>query len=86
MVTIAVTGERDGEPRVAVSPETVKKLTGLGCTVRVQAGAGAQSRFADSLLEAQGAKIAASAIVAGERQRRHHRARRVLCGLASYRL
>ena len=61
MVTIAVTGERDGEPRVAVSPETVKKLTGLGCTVRVQAGAGAQSRFADSLLEAQGAKIAASA-------------------------
>jgi len=61
MVTIAVTGERDGEPRVAVSPETVKKLTGLGCTVRVQAGAGARSRFADSLLEAQGGKIAASA-------------------------
>ena len=26
MVTIAVTAERDGEPRVAVSPETVKKL------------------------------------------------------------
>jgi NAD(P) transhydrogenase subunit alpha len=46
---------------VAVSPETVKKLTGLGCTVRVQAGAGARSRFADSLLEAQGGKIAASA-------------------------
>ncbi len=61
MVTIAVTGERDGEPRVAVSPETVKKLTGLGCAVRVQAGAGAHARFADSLLEAQGAKIAASA-------------------------
>jgi NAD(P) transhydrogenase subunit alpha len=61
MVTIAVTGEREGEPRVAVSPETVKKLTGLGCAVRVQAGAGAHSRFADSLLEAQGAKIAASA-------------------------
>ena len=61
MVTIAVTGERDGEPRVAVSPETVKKLTGLGCTVRIAAGAGARSRFSDGLLEAQGAKIAASA-------------------------
>jgi len=61
MVTIAVTGERDGEPRVAVSPETVKKLTGLGCTVRVETGAGARSRFADSVLQAQGATIAASA-------------------------
>ena len=61
MVTIAVTGERDGESRVAVSPETVKKLTGLGCAVRVQAGAGAGSRFSDAALEAQGAKIAASA-------------------------
>ena len=40
MVTIAVTGERDGEPRVAVSPETVKKLAGLGCTVRIETGAG----------------------------------------------
>jgi NAD(P) transhydrogenase subunit alpha len=61
MVTIAVTGEREGEPRVAVSPETVKKLTGLGCAVRVQAGAGAGSRFSDAALEAQGATIAGSA-------------------------
>ena len=61
MVTIAVTAERDGEPRVAVSPETVKKLSGLGATVRVQAGAGASSRFADETLKAQGATIAASA-------------------------
>jgi len=61
MVTIAVTAERDGEPRVAVSPDTVKKLTNLGCALRVQAGAGARSRFADGVLEAQGAKIAASA-------------------------
>ena len=30
MVTIAVTAEREGEPRVAVSPETVKKLSALG--------------------------------------------------------
>ncbi len=61
MVTIAVTAERDGEPRVAVSPETVKKLVGLGCTVRVQAGAGASSRFSDDALTAQGAILTASA-------------------------
>ena len=61
MISIAVTGEREGEPRVAVSPETVKRLTALGCTVRVQAGAGAGSRFSDAILEAQGATIAGSA-------------------------
>jgi NAD(P) transhydrogenase subunit alpha len=61
MVTIAITAERDGEPRVAVSPDTVKKLTGLGCVVRVETGAGTRSRFADDALKAQGATIAASA-------------------------
>ena len=61
MVSIAVTAERDGEPRVAVSPETVKKLTALGATVKVQSGAGRGSRFSDELLQAQGAIIAASA-------------------------
>jgi NAD(P) transhydrogenase subunit alpha len=61
MVTIAVTAERDGEPRVAVSPETVKKLTALGCQVRVQAGAGAHSRFADDALKAAGATIVGDA-------------------------
>src|SRR5215468_9672434 len=61
MVTIAVTAERDGEPRVAVSPDTVKKLSALGATVKVQAGAGKSSRFSDDLLKAQGAVIAPSA-------------------------
>jgi NAD(P) transhydrogenase subunit alpha len=61
MVTIAATAEHEGEPRVAVSPETVKKLAALGCTVRVQAGAGRHSRFSDDSLKAQGAIIAASA-------------------------
>ncbi len=61
MVTIAITAERDGEPRVAVSPETVKKLSALGCTVRVEAGAGGRSRFSDDILKAQGATIAANA-------------------------
>ncbi len=61
MVTIAVTGEREGEPRVAASPETVRKFTALGAAVKIQAGAGARSRFADAAYEAQGATIAASA-------------------------
>ena len=61
MVTIAVTAERDGEPRVAISPEVVKKLNAMGVQVRVQKGAGAGSRFSDELLAAQGAQITATA-------------------------
>ncbi|WP_072390953.1 Re/Si-specific NAD(P)(+) transhydrogenase subunit alpha [Hyphomicrobium sp. CS1GBMeth3] len=61
MVTIAVTAEGADEPRIAVSPETVKKLTGLGAKVRVEAGAGARSRFSDDALKAAGAEIAATA-------------------------
>ena len=61
MVTIAVTAEGADEPRVAISPETVKKLVALGATVKVEAGAGARSRFSDAALKAQGAEIAATA-------------------------
>lgn len=61
MVTIAVTAEGPDEPRVAVSPETVKKLAGLGARVRVAAGAGQRSRFPDAALAAAGAEIAATA-------------------------
>ena len=61
MVTIAVTAEGTDEPRVAVSPETVKKLTALGAHVKVETGAGKRSRFSDETLKAQGAEIAASA-------------------------
>ncbi len=61
MVTIAVTAEGTDEPRVAVSPETAKKLTALGAKVKVEAGAGRRSRFSDEALKAQGAEIAASA-------------------------
>jgi proton-translocating NAD(P)+ transhydrogenase subunit alpha len=57
MVTIAVTAEGKGEPRVAVSPETVKKLTALGAEVRVQQGAGSRSRFSDEALQAAGALV-----------------------------
>lgn len=61
MVTIAVTAEEAIEPRVAVSPESAKKLIGLGCTVKVQAGAGRRARFSDDLYKAAGAEIAATA-------------------------
>jgi NAD(P) transhydrogenase subunit alpha len=61
MVTIAVTAEEASEPRVAISPETVKKLIGLGCTVKAQAGAGRRARFSDELYKAQGAHIAGAA-------------------------
>ena len=57
MVTIAVTSESADEPRVAVSPDTVKKLVGLGATVRIEAGAGAKSRFSDDAYRAAGADI-----------------------------
>ncbi|MEQ1716924.1 MAG: Re/Si-specific NAD(P)(+) transhydrogenase subunit alpha [Hyphomicrobium sp.] len=61
MVTIAVTSEAADEPRVAVSPETVKKLVALGATVRVEQGAGARSRFSDDALKAAGAQIVSHA-------------------------
>src|SRR5262249_15873206 len=61
MVTIAVTAEREGESRLPVSPETVKKLSAQGCLVKVQSGAGDRSRFSDAVLGAAGATIAADA-------------------------
>jgi NAD(P) transhydrogenase subunit alpha len=60
MVTIAVTAEGEAEPRVAVSPETVKKFLGLGAKVRVQSGAALRSRFSDAALKTAGAEIATS--------------------------
>jgi NAD(P) transhydrogenase subunit alpha len=61
-VRIAVTRERrEGETRVAATPESVKKLVALGCEVRVETGAGAGSSFLDADYEAAGAKIVAKA-------------------------
>ena len=57
MVTIAVTREAADEPRVAVSPETVKKLGALGAKVRVESGAGSRSRFSDEAYTAAGAEV-----------------------------
>jgi NAD(P) transhydrogenase subunit alpha len=66
MVTVAVTPEAPEESRVAISPETVRKLVALGCKVRVAAGSGTRSRFSDEAYKAQGAEIAATAAEAVE--------------------
>jgi len=52
---------RPHEARVAVSPDTVKKLIGLGAEVVVEAGAGAGAATTDAALAAAGARIAADA-------------------------
>ncbi|RTQ31206.1 Re/Si-specific NAD(P)(+) transhydrogenase subunit alpha [Variovorax gossypii] len=46
-----------GETRVAVTPETVKKLVASGHTVRVQSGAGVAASVTDSAYQAAGAEI-----------------------------
>jgi H+-translocating NAD(P) transhydrogenase subunit alpha len=46
-----------GEHRVAATPETVGKLTGLGLEVLVQRGAGLAARLDDAAYEAAGARL-----------------------------
>ncbi len=59
---IAIVDEAgQGEPRVAASPETVKKFSALGATVVVQKGAGLASSISDAEFEAAGATIAKTA-------------------------
>ena len=59
---IAVPAETEKtEPRVAATPETVKKFIGLGAEVSVQAGAGAASRYPDADYKEAGATIAKTA-------------------------
>lgn len=46
------------EKRVAISPDTIKKLTQLDCTVTVQSGAGAHAAYTDDAFKDAGGKIA----------------------------
>ena len=64
---IAVLRERaDGEKRVAATPETVRKLTALGASVAVEAGAGTTASCADDDYRSAGATLGdAGATVAG---------------------
>jgi NAD(P) transhydrogenase subunit alpha len=57
---VAVIKERGArETRVAVSPETVKKLVGAGLDVVVESGAGARARFSDDEYRDAGASVEA---------------------------
>ncbi|MGA8613271.1 MAG: Re/Si-specific NAD(P)(+) transhydrogenase subunit alpha [Xanthobacteraceae bacterium] len=60
---VAVIAETDAdEPRVAATPETVKKMTGLGAQVAVEPGAGVKSGILDADYTAAGATVAADAV------------------------
>jgi NAD(P) transhydrogenase subunit alpha len=64
---IAVLDESgQGEPRVAASPETVKKFKALGATLAVQSGAGKAAGVMDAEFQAAGADIAPTAAAALE--------------------
>ena len=60
---IAVAKEIDpSEPRVAASPDTVKKFKALGVEIAVEPGAGIKSGLPDSEFAAAGATVSADAL------------------------
>ena len=60
---IAIAAETDpGEPRVAATPETVKKLIGLGAEVSIEPGAGIKSGILDEEFKSAGATVDAAAV------------------------
>ncbi|HET7849560.1 MAG TPA: NAD(P)(+) transhydrogenase (Re/Si-specific) subunit alpha, partial [Pseudolabrys sp.] len=60
---IAIAAETDPlEPRVAATPDTVKKLVALGAEVAVEPGAGLRSGILDADYQAAGATVAAGAV------------------------
>ncbi len=65
MMKLAITKEtRAHEKRVAASPETVKKMIGLGLDVIIETGAGVAATFPDAAYVAAGARIAPDAATA----------------------
>ncbi len=67
LMRIAIARESDaGEPRVAATPETVKKLIALGAEVAVQPGAGDRSGIPDADFAAAGASLDANAIAGAD--------------------
>jgi H+-translocating NAD(P) transhydrogenase subunit alpha len=67
VMKVAVTAEIDAnEPRVAATPETVKKLIGLGADVAVEPGAGIKSGILDSDYVAAGASVTQDAVAGAD--------------------
>src|SRR6186713_2063069 len=60
MIAIGVPAEGADEPRIGLTPETVKKLIKAGAEVTVRSGAGERSHFSDQDYAAAGAKITKS--------------------------
>ncbi|GFO83374.1 Re/Si-specific NAD(P)(+) transhydrogenase subunit alpha [Methyloceanibacter sp.] len=60
MIAIGVPAEGPDEPRIGLTPETVKKLVKAGAEVTVRSGAGLRSHFSDKDYEEAGATIAKS--------------------------
>src|SRR3990172_6423990 len=58
MVAIGVPAEDKDEPRIGLTPETVKKLAKAGAKLRVRSGAGLRSHFSDDDYKEAGAEIA----------------------------
>src|SRR5512134_1299119 len=58
MIAIGVPAEDDNEPRIGLTPDTVKKLVKAGAGVTIRTGAGSRSYFADEDYKEAGAKIA----------------------------
>ncbi|CEG07115.1 NAD(P) transhydrogenase subunit alpha part 1 [Afipia felis] len=60
---IAIAKEQDAaEPRVAATPDTVKKFKSLGIDVAIEPGAGIKSGLLDADYEAMGAVVSADAV------------------------
>ena len=64
---VAVAAEVDaGEPRVAATPETVKKMIALGANVAVEPGAGMKSGILDADYAAAGAAVVKDALAGAD--------------------
>ncbi len=51
---------KNGENRVAATPETVKKMVGLGCHILIEKGAGERASITDAAYLAAGAELAST--------------------------
>jgi NAD(P) transhydrogenase subunit alpha len=60
MIAIGVPAEAADEPRIGLTPETVKKLVKAGAEITIRSGAGERSHFSDQDYVAAGSKIAKS--------------------------
>ncbi len=58
--------QRSGETRVAATPDSVKKLIGLGHSVTIESGAGDAAGYFDKAYKAEGASIAKDAASAAK--------------------